>query len=130
MWHFLLLSENVTLRVGSASLQDIHCNGNEGDVVEETARQLAQQPLKDIWKQKGVKWRQVVESEMERLEFLKDGSAVAEHLEDLYFEALQRIVLKQLGAEVPASSSQKDDERKEEAVGETGEEGKPAIGMA
>jgi len=85
-------SKNAIL-LGAASRQDQQCVGDECDYVEAVTQKFQtklnmNEMLSSLTK--------VVDTEMERLSMLTDGSAIADHMEDLYFFALQRIILKQM----------------------------------
>jgi len=100
-------SSNDLIKLGAASRQDQGCEGNDYDHVELVADHLLDLNKNTNDKNNNVEitsavnellpsLNRMIEKEMEMLSMLQDGSAIMDHMEDLYFYALQRVLIKEI----------------------------------
>eukprot|EP00466_Bigelowiella_natans_P013779 jgi/Bigna1/82278/fgenesh1_pg.90_\ len=87
----MINSTEDALRLGATSRQDQQ-EVEEVDYVELATENMHKMSITEVLPSLS----KVYESEFERLRMLADGSAIADHMEDLYFAALQKIILKDM----------------------------------
>jgi len=80
------------LRLGATSSQDQGVGEDVDDYVEFTTNNLHKLTPADVLPSLS----KLYDSEIERLRTLADGTAISDHMEDLYFFALQRVILREL----------------------------------